>query len=93
MLRFEVTEDPSPGLDGQRFCHVPGLGLWRGCTSANGDIVVSEDQLRTLAANTTHTDSFSHRVDHLLGSAWDDELESFRRAGDGAPVSWLHRVG
>ena len=93
MLRFEVTEEPSPGLDGQRFCHVPGLGLWRACTSANGDIVVGEDQLRTLAANSRGPDAFRHRVDQLLGSAWDAELEDYRRAGDGAPVSWLHRVG
>ena len=23
---------------------------------------------------------------------WDDELESFRHAGEGAPVRWLHQV-
>jgi hypothetical protein len=28
----------------------------------------------------------------LLGRAWDDELEPFRYAGDGAPVRWLHEV-
>ena len=28
----------------------------------------------------------------LLGKAWDDELETFRYAGDGAPVRWLHQV-
>ena len=28
----------------------------------------------------------------LLGTAWDAELEPFRRAGDGAPVRWLHQV-
>ncbi|MFR9729445.1 DUF3145 domain-containing protein [Saccharopolyspora sp. MS10] len=93
MLRFEITEDPSPGVDGQRFCHVPGLGLWNARTSANGDVVVSEDQLRTLAANARGSDSFTHRVEQLLGAAWDAELELFRHAGDGAPVSWLHRVG
>ena len=52
MLRFEVTEEPTPGVDGERFCHVPTLGLWRGRTSANGDIVVAEDQLRALLADT-----------------------------------------
>jgi hypothetical protein len=93
MLRFEVTEDPSPGVDGQRFCHVPGLGLWSACTSANGDIVVSEDQLRALAAEARTPETFSYRVDQLLGAAWDAELEPFRHAGDGAPVIWLHRVG
>jgi len=27
-----------------------------------------------------------------LGKPWDDELETFRYAGDGAPVRWLHQV-
>jgi hypothetical protein len=93
MLRFEVTEDPSPGVDGERFCSVPGLGLWRSRTSANGDIVVGEDQLRALAATARGRESFAHDIDQLLGAAWDDALEPFRRAGDGAPVTWLHRVG
>ncbi|MEV1173844.1 DUF3145 family protein, partial [Nonomuraea sp. NPDC049784] len=25
-----------------------------------------------------------------LGRPWDEELEPFRYAGDGAPVRWLH---
>lgn len=93
MLRFEVTEDPSPGVDGQRFCHAPGLGMWRSCTGANGDIVVGEDHLRALAAETGGEESFRHRLQQLLGTPWDEALEPFRRAGDGAPVTWLHRVG
>jgi uncharacterized protein DUF3145 len=93
MLRFEVTEEPSLGLDGERFCFVPGLGLWRARTSANGDIVVGEDQLRALAATAHGRDAFAHQLDQLLGAAWDDALEPFRRAADGAPVTWLHRVG
>ena len=33
-------------------------------------------------------------LDLALGQAWDDELESFRHAGAGAPVRWLNnRVG
>jgi hypothetical protein len=93
MLRFEITEDPSQGLDGERFCFAPGLGLWHSRTGANGDIMVCEDQLRTLAANSRGGESFAHHVDKLLGRPWDDALEPFRRAGDGAPVTWLHRVG
>jgi Protein of unknown function (DUF3145) len=93
MLRFEVTEQPSPGLDGERFCFVPGLGLWRARTSANGDIMVGEDQLRALAASARSRETFAHQLDQLLGAAWDDALEPFRRAADGAPVTWLHRVG
>lgn len=93
MLRFEVTEEPSPGVDGERFCHVPGLGLWRARISANGDVVVGEDQLRALVASASGPEAFAHQVDQLLGAAWDDALEAFRKAGDGAPVAWLHQVG
>jgi len=92
MLRFEVTEDPSPGTDGERFTHVPGLGLWHGRTSANGDIVLGEDQLRTAMRGAAGRD-LTHRLDDLLGTRWDDALEPFRFAGDGASVGWLHRVG
>jgi hypothetical protein len=28
MLRFEVTEEPSPGVDGERIMHVPSRGLF-----------------------------------------------------------------
>jgi hypothetical protein len=93
MLRFEVTEDPSHGVDGERYCFAPGLGLWHTRVGANGDIMVGEDQLRMLAANTRGGESFAHQVDKLLGRPWDEALEPFRRAGDGAPVTWLHRVG
>ena len=31
-------------------------------------------------------------IDQLLGKPWDDELETFRHAGEGAPVRWLHQV-
>ena len=32
-------------------------------------------------------------LDIALGSAWDEELEPFRRASDDARVVWLHKVG
>ncbi|WP_232662598.1 DUF3145 domain-containing protein [Pseudonocardia sp. TRM90224] len=92
MLRFEVTEEPTPGVDGERFCHVPALGLWRGRTSANGDIVIGEDQLRTLMAETPVA-QLPAKMNELLGTRWDEALEPLRLAGDGAPVTWLHQVG
>lgn len=93
MVRFEITEEPSPGVDGERFCHAPGLGLWRARTSANGDIMITEDRLRSLAAAGHAGEQLAHKFDELLGAAWDEALEPFRYAGDGAPVTWLHRVG
>lgn len=93
MTRFEVTEDPSSGVDGIRYCYAPGLGLWHGSTSASGDVMVGEDQLRALAGSCRDGAAFAHKLDELLGAAWDEELEPYRRAGDGQPVTWLHRVG
>jgi hypothetical protein len=92
MLRFEVTEEASHGNDGERMSYVPGHGVFRAQTSANGDIVVTEQQLRHLAATTTSIEAFRHGVDELLGAAWDADLEVYRHAGDGSPITWLHQV-
>ena len=91
VLRFEVTEESSPGLDGERYACTPTLGIWRAPMSANGDVMVSEDRLRAVLATATGP-QLPVELDRLLGSAWDAELEPFRTAGEGAPVTWLHQV-
>jgi len=95
-LRFEVTEDSSPGCDGVRHCYTPDLGLFTAVTGANGDIMVSENRLRSvmlLAERGGATASLEDELGRLLGTAWDNELEPFRRAADGAPVRWLNATG
>jgi hypothetical protein len=95
-LRFEVTEDSSPGCDGVRHCYTPDLGLFSAVTGANGDIMVSEDRLRSvmmLASQGAASGSLEDELGRLLGTAWDNELEPFRRAADGAPVRWLNATG
>ena len=95
-LRFEVTEDSSPGCDGVRHCYTPDLGLFTAATGANGDIMVSENRLRSvmlLAERGGATASLEDELARLLGTAWDNELEPFRRAADGAPVRWLNATG
>ena len=95
-LRFEVTEDGSPGSDGVRHCYTPDLGLFTAVTGANGDIMVSENRLRSvmlLAERGGATASLEDELGKLLGTAWDNELEPFRRAADGAPVRWLNATG
>ncbi|MBS4730135.1 DUF3145 domain-containing protein [Mycobacterium sp. SM1] len=89
VLRFEVTEDPSPGVDGQRFSHTPQLGLWSASTSANGDIVVSENRLRAMMAQGP--DVLAAELDSVLGTAWDEALEAYRDGGDAGQASWLSR--
>jgi hypothetical protein len=91
VLRYEVTELASPGCDGERWSVTPGLGVFRSAMSANGDVLVAEDRLRALLS-TASGPQLSHGLDLLLGAAWDDELEPYREAGDGATVTWLHQV-
>ena len=101
-LRFEITEDASTGCDGVRHCYTPGLGIFTAVTSANGDIVIPENRLRaamTLASTSAdaappgQVSPLEAHLTRLLGTAWDDELEPFRRAADGAPVRWLNATG
>jgi hypothetical protein len=94
-LRFEVTEDSSPGCDGVRHCYTPELGTFTAVTAANGDIVIPEDRLRAVLERAARVGSapLEQELGRLLGTAWDNELEPFRRAADGAPVRWLNATG
>ena len=126
-LRFEVTEEASPGCDAVRYSCTPTLGTFSAVTSACGDILVPEGRLRAAmllaaasapgapgrsqgdapaASQDLDTLRDAHGPRHpalggsleaelklLLGQPWDDELEPFRHAADGAPVRWLHATG
>lgn len=93
-LRYEVTEEPSAGSDGARWSHTPSLGIHHTMISVSGDAVIHEDRLRDAMARTRgDVMAFQEEIDLLLGVPWDEELEPFRYAGDGAPVRWLHQVG
>lgn len=93
-LRFEVSEDPAPGREGERYAYTPSLGVFSAVTGAHGDILVPEDRLKAaLAAAARGEASVDEEVRRLVGRPWDDELEPFRYAGEGAPVRWLHQVG
>ena len=93
-LRFEVTEESSPGCDAIRHSYTPSLGIFSATTSANGDILVPENKLRAvLALGANGTSVLENELERLLGTAWDNELEPFRRASDGAPVRWLNATG
>ena len=93
MIRFEVTEEPSPGIDGQRFMHVPGRGLFGAAMSANGDVMIGEDRLRAVMQAARSPEALAHELDKALGTAWDVELEPYRYAGDGAPMTLLTQAG
>jgi hypothetical protein len=93
-LRYEVTEEPSAGADGARWSHTPALGIHHAVVGVHGDVLLHEDRVRAaLAANPGDAGALAAELDRVLGRAWDEELEPFRYAGEGAPVRWLHRVG
>lgn len=92
-LRFEVTEEPSPGVEGERYSFTPDLGIFRATIGPHGDIMVPEERLKSAMRKAIAGEvDFTDEVERLLGQPWDDELEPFRYAGDGAPVRWLHQV-
>jgi hypothetical protein len=92
-LRYEVTEEPSAGMDGGRWSHTPRLGIFHAPTDSSGNLVVGEDRLRAALAHAGDAGRMAAELERVLGQAWDAELEPFRHAGEGAPVRWLHRVG
>ncbi|GAA5157155.1 DUF3145 domain-containing protein [Ornithinimicrobium tianjinense] len=93
-LRYEVVEEASRGSDGMRWTHTPSLGIHQSRLSANGDVVVNEDRLRSIVEQAAGDGvRLCAELDRTLGTDWDDELEVYRHAGEGAPPTWLHKVG
>ena len=65
-----------------RYCYTPNLGIFSATTSANGDILVPENKLKAaIAMGANGTSVLEQELERLLGAAWDNELEPFRRAG------------
>jgi hypothetical protein len=92
-LRFEITEEQTTATEGARFSYTPDLGVFHAVTGLHGDLMIPEDRLKAAVVRAALGDStLLLEIDKLLGKPWDDELETFRYAGDGAPVRWLHQV-
>jgi len=92
-LRFEVTEEPTTSTEGGRYSYTPELGVFHAMTGLHGDFLIPEDRIKAcLVKSATGEVALEIALDELLGRAWDEELETFRHAGEGAPVRWLHQV-
>ncbi|MBA8795774.1 hypothetical protein FHX74_003415 [Friedmanniella endophytica] len=93
-LRFEVTEEATAATEAARYSYTPRLGIFHAVTGLHGDIMVPEDRLKkAILTEALGGADLATSLDELLGRPWDEELEPFRHAGDGAPVRWLHQVG
>jgi len=92
-LRFEVTEEATASSEGARYSYTPDLGVFHAVAGLHGDLMIPEDRVRSAVLRARlDQGSLEHELDRLLGRPWDDELETFRYAGEGAPVRWLHQV-
>ncbi len=92
-LLYEVTEDATAGSEGARYSFTPELGIFHAVTGIHGDIMIPEDRLKAAVVKAAIGDlPLLVEIDKLLGKVWDEALEPFRYAGDGAPVKWLHHV-
>lgn len=91
-LRFEITADPNAYGEGERYAYTPELGIFHATTNIHGDIMINEERLRAAMAKVADGHVLHTQIQQLLGAAWDDELESFRYAGEGAPVRWMSEV-
>jgi hypothetical protein len=55
--------------------------------------MIPEDRLKAAVVKASLGDTtLELEIAKLLGKPWDDELETFRHAGEGVPVRWLHQV-
>ena len=92
-VRYEVTEDPSSGHEGERFAATPDLGLFRCTMGTHGDVLVHEERLRSLLVQATATgESVTEDLRRLIGQPWDEELEVFRMEHEDAKIRVLHHV-
>ena len=55
--------------------------------------MLSEDRLRHLIATSRGYETLAHAMEKALGGPWDAELEPYRHAADGVPMTLLTRVG
>ncbi len=93
-IRFEVTEEATVATGAVRYSYTPQLGIFHAITGLNGDIMIPEDRIKqAVVSDALGGQDILTSLDELLGRPWDEELEPFRYAGDGAPVRWLHEVG
>jgi hypothetical protein len=94
-LRFEITEDHSGYGSGGRWMHTPSLGISYVQADAAGNLVLTEQQIRTaIELSAGSGASLTKLLASELGEAWDRELEPFRVAEVGdATIFTLHRTG
>ncbi len=74
-LRFEIRQEEPEGSVLYRF--TPELGIHRAVLDATGSVMLTENQVTS--ALTLGDDELRESIGRSLGTAWELELEQFRR--------------
>ena len=80
-LRFEITQTSGELGEGYRWSFTPTLGMYSSITDSAGNILISENQIRTaMEFSGSNLLTLNRELRKLLGQAFDDELEESRGA-------------
>ncbi len=89
-LIFELSEFNSS--EGSIYFYTKELGLYRGSINSQGQIVVSEDMLKSAITQNLSQSDLTIALEKLMGRPWDDFLEPFRRVEIEAASSLADRL-
>jgi hypothetical protein len=82
-LSFEVIQDSTDQNSGYRWSYTPTLGVFSCATDEIGNILVNENQLRSIVDDCGSNGlKLQAELRRVLGQAFDDELESYRELFD-----------
>ncbi len=74
-LRYEIREEEPTTTTLYRF--TPELGIHRAVLDSSGSVMLTENQITSALA--LNDDDLRESLMRSMGSAWDQELEQFRR--------------
>jgi hypothetical protein len=75
-LNFEVIEGTE--LGGELFRFTPQLGIHRAVVDQAGAVLINENQLGAVLANSFDEDAIREGIAAIVGNSWEVELDRFR---------------
>lgn len=75
-LNFEVIEGTE--LGGELFRFTPELGIHRSIVDQSGAVLINENQMSKVLAESFDEESIRMGIEAILGKSWELELEPFR---------------
>ena len=65
-------------MGGELFRFTPELGIHRAVVDQSGAVLVNENQLSAILANSFDEESIREGVAAMVGNSWESELDRFR---------------